>query len=57
MRIIRSMAGLMGVNEFASQVIVTAVLTTLAWSLKQGTLTVTDVDFDGNFGDDVFMNP
>ena len=43
MRIIRSMAGLMSVNEFASQLIVTAVLTTLAWSVKQGTLTVTDV--------------
>lgn len=43
MRVIRSMAGLMGVNELASQLVVTAVLTLLAWSIKQGSLTVTDV--------------
>ncbi|MCB1230545.1 MAG: ABC transporter ATP-binding protein [Verrucomicrobiae bacterium] len=43
MRVIRSMAGLMGINELASQLVVTAILTILAYSLKQGSLTVTDV--------------
>ncbi len=43
MRVIRSMAGLMGINELASQVVVTAVLSLLAWSLKGGALTIADV--------------
>ncbi len=43
MRIIRSMAGLMGVNELASQFVITAILSLLAWSLRNGSLTVADV--------------
>ena len=43
MRVIRSMAGLMGVNELASQLVITAILSILGWSIKQGSLTVADV--------------
>ena len=43
MRIIRSMAGLMGVNEFAGQVVITGVLSLLTWFLSQGQLRVSDV--------------
>ena len=39
MRIIRTMAALMGLNEFASQLVVTIVLTVVALALKGGGLT------------------
>jgi len=43
MRIIRRMGGLMGSNELASQLVITASLTLVAWSLVQGDLTPSDV--------------
>ncbi len=43
MRIIRRMGGLMGSNELASQLVITACLTLVSWSLIQGELTPTDV--------------
>jgi len=43
MRIIRKMGGLMGVNEFGSQMVTTAVLCLAAWSLLKGRLTAEDV--------------
>lgn len=39
MRIIKSMAGLMGMNQLASQIIVTAVLTLVAYRIRGGELT------------------
>ncbi|MFT5467791.1 MAG: ABC-type multidrug transport system fused ATPase/permease subunit [Verrucomicrobiales bacterium] len=43
MRIIRMMGALMGVNELASQIVITGCLCFLAWSLQTGSLTVVDV--------------
>lgn len=43
MRIIRMMGALMGVNELASQIVITACLCFLTWSLQSGPLTVADV--------------
>ncbi|MEM7013385.1 MAG: ABC transporter ATP-binding protein, partial [Verrucomicrobiota bacterium] len=43
MRIIRMMGALMGVNELASQIVITGCLCFLAWALQEGSLTVADV--------------
>lgn len=43
MRIIRRMGGLMGSNELASQIVITAVLTLISFSLVEGNLTASDV--------------
>ena len=43
MRIIRMMAGLMGLNEFAGQLVITGVLTVAALALKNGDLSAADV--------------
>ncbi len=43
MRVIRRMGALMGVNELGSQLAITACLTLLAWSLKSGQLSASDV--------------
>ncbi len=40
MRIIRSMAALMGLNEFSSQIVITLCLTVVALALREGELTV-----------------
>lgn len=43
MRIIRMMGALMGVNELAAQIVITACLCFLGWRLQSGSLTVADV--------------